>query len=91
MDLLLFWGETGDSANRSNRAYASFLLRRDAGFVCKQHAMAVGGAIDAGDLNCSYGPHVLDHLAADGAGFARGQVAVVALLQVDADLPWCPK
>ena len=35
--------------------------------------------------------HLLDHLAADGAGFAGGQVAVVALLQVDPNLPWCPK
>ena len=34
----------------------------------------------------SYGTHLLDHLAADGAGFAGGQVAVVALLEVDADL-----
>ena len=33
--------------------------------------------------------HLLDHLAADGAGFAGGQVAVVALLQVDAHLLWC--
>ena len=31
--------------------------------------------------------HLLDHLAADGAGFAGGQVAVIAVLQVDADLP----
>ena len=31
--------------------------------------------------------HFLDHLAADGAGFAGGQVAVIAVLQVDADLP----
>ena len=30
--------------------------------------------------------HLLDHLAADGAGLAAGQVAVVALLEVDADL-----
>lgn len=37
----------------------------------------------------SYGAHVLDHLAADGAGLAGGQIAVVALLEVDADLPWC--
>ena len=35
----------------------------------------------------SYGAHVLDHLAADGAGFAGGQVAVVAVLEVDADFP----
>ena len=38
----------------------------------------------------SYGTHLLDHLAADGAGFAGGQVAVVAIGQVDADFPWCP-
>ena len=30
--------------------------------------------------------HLLDHLAADGAGFAAGQVTVVAVGQVDADL-----
>ena len=29
--------------------------------------------------------HLLDHLAADGAGLAGSEVAVVALLQVDAD------
>ena len=34
----------------------------------------------------SYGTHLLDHLAADGAGLAGGQVAVVAVLEVDADL-----
>ena len=33
--------------------------------------------------------HFLDHLAADGAGFPGGQVAVVAVLQIHADLPWC--
>ena len=33
--------------------------------------------------------HLLDHLAADGAGLAGSEMAVVALLQVDADLPWC--
>ena len=31
--------------------------------------------------------HLLDHLAADGTGLAGGQVAVVAFLQVDANLP----
>ena len=31
-----------------------------------------------------YGTHLLDHLAADGAGLARGQVAVVAVLQIHA-------
>lgn len=33
--------------------------------------------------------HFLDHLAANAAGLARGQVAVVAFLEVDAYLPWC--
>ena len=33
--------------------------------------------------------HLLDHLAADAACLTGGQVAVVAFLQVDADLPWC--
>ena len=33
---------------------------------------------------------ILDHLAADGAGLTGGQVTVVAVGQVDADLPWCP-
>ena len=40
-------------------------------------------------VRSSYGPHLLDHLAAYGTGLAGGQVAVVALLEVDADLPWC--
>ena len=34
----------------------------------------------------SHGTHLLDHLAANGAGFTGGQVAVVALLQVNAHL-----
>ena len=33
--------------------------------------------------------HLLDHLAADGAGLTGGQVTVVAVGQVDTDLPWC--
>ena len=34
--------------------------------------------------------HLLNHLAADGAGLAGGQVTVVTVGQVNADLPWCP-
>ena len=29
--------------------------------------------------------HFLDHLAADGTGFARCEIAVVTVLQIDAD------
>ena len=35
---------------------------------------------------CRTGHMTLDHLAADGACLLRGQVAVVALLEVNADL-----
>lgn len=31
--------------------------------------------------------HLLDHLAANGTGLTAGQIAIVALLQVDANLP----
>ena len=31
--------------------------------------------------------HLLDHLATHGTGLTGGQIAVVALLQVDTDLP----
>ena len=41
-------------------------------------------------VHASYGTHLLDHLAADGAGLAGGQVTVVAVLEVDTHLPWCP-
>ena len=34
--------------------------------------------------------HLLDHLAADGAGLTGGQVTVVTVGQIDAHLPWCP-
>lgn len=40
-------------------------------------------------VRSSYGTHLLDHLAAHGTGLAAGQVAVVALLQIDAHLLWC--
>ena len=45
------------------------------------------GAVCPPKAHGSYGTHLLDHLAADGTGLAGGQVAVVALLEVDADLP----
>lgn len=38
---------------------------------------------------CSYWTYMFDHLAADRTGLAAGQVAVVALLQIDAHLLWC--
>ena len=46
--------------------------------------MAGCNTVISGVLHGSYGPIVLDHLAADGAGFPGGQVTVVAIGQVDA-------
>ena len=48
--------------------------------------MAGGSAADADKLHLSYGTHFLDHLSADRTRLTGSQVAVVALLQVDADL-----
>ena len=45
------------------------------------------GSIFPDESRGSYGAHVLDHLATDGAGFTGGEVAIVAVLQVDANLP----
>ena len=42
-----------------------------------------------GIVRSSYGTHLLDHLAADGTGLAAREVAVVALLQIHADLLSC--
>ena len=37
-------------------------------------------------VRSSYGTHLLDHLAADGAGLAGGDIAVIAVLEIYADL-----
>ena len=65
------------SANANSRYVPYLGLMPHSGTVCPPKAHG------------SYGTHLLDHLAADGTGLAGGQVAVVALLEVDADLPWC--
>ena len=48
--------------------------------------MADRSAVCAGIVRSSFGTHLLDHLAADGAGLAGGEIAVVAFLEVDAHL-----
>ena len=52
--------------------------------------MAVHSAIVTTEFHSSYGTILFDHLAAHGACLTGGQVAVVAVLQVDAHFPWCP-
>ena len=44
------------------------------------------GAVCPPKAHGSYGTHLLDHLAADGAGLTSSDVAVIAVLQVYADL-----
>ena len=48
--------------------------------------MSLGDAVMAGEVHSSYGTLIFDHLAADGASLAGGQVTVVTVGQVDADL-----
>ena len=48
--------------------------------------MARRSAVGPLKVHDLFGSHLLDHLAAHRAGLTAGQVAVVALLQVDADL-----
>ena len=67
-----------------------FLLYGNCGYVLYGLGMPNRNTVMPLISRSSYGTHLLDHLAADGAGFPGGQIAVVALLQVYADLPWCP-
>ena len=65
------------------------LLYRDIRYVCYFHLVSYGCSVRPHKTHCSYGRHLLDHLATDGAGLAGGQVAVVTVLQVDANLLRC--
>lgn len=52
--------------------------------------MPIHNAIDTLEADAfrdSCGSHLLDHLAADRAGLTAGQVSVVPLLQINANLP----
>ena len=57
-----------------------------AGPVCTLYEMSCGSPIYTGEFRSSYGRHLLDHLAAHGTSLTGGQVAVVALLEVHANL-----
>ena len=58
----------------------------DGGCVADALDMARRGAVCPFIIRGSYGFHDVDHLAAYRAGLAAGEVAVVALLQIDAHL-----
>lgn len=58
---------------------------------CVANALDVArcGAVCPFIIRSSYGFHDVDHLAADRTSLTGSQITVIALLQVDADLPWC--
>ena len=66
--------------------FASMYLCGYGGYILNCLNMTDCGTAFPVISHASYGCHLLDHLAADRAGFPGGQVTVVAALQVDADL-----
>ena len=65
------------------------LLNCNPEYVPNGVAIIRGNPTFSGKNFASLGCPVLDHLAADGAGFTGGQVTVVTVGQVDADLGSC--
>ena len=63
---------------------SGIVLYRYCCYVLHGLYMAGYNTVMPGVFRDSYGTRILDHLAADGAGFAGGQVTVVAVGQVDA-------
>ena len=62
-------------------------LNSDSRYVPYLNFMSHSSPVFTGIVRSSYGTHLLDHLATDRTGLAGGQIAVVAFLQVHADLP----
>ena len=70
--------------NLSDESFA-FLSSGDCCYVSYLNFMPQCCSVSPFETHRSYGYHLLDHLAAHAAGLTRGQVAVVAVLQVDAN------
>ena len=64
---------------------AAVLLYTDACSILGGNLVALCDAVSSMESKESYGTILFDHLAADGAGFAGSQVAVVAVGQVNAN------
>ena len=58
-------------------------LHLNGSYVLHGLGMTLGNATVSIETRASYGAHLLDHLAADGAGFPGSQVTIVAVGQVD--------
>ena len=76
-----FWVDFGKTVRKKRRARAPSVDGTRAALLSEE---TVGQSLQVLLIGLD---HLLDHLAADGAGLTAGQVAVVAFLQVDADLP----
>ena len=68
---------------------SGYVLSCDGGCVANALHMARCGTICPLIIRSSYGCHDVDHLTTDRASLTGSQIAVIALLQVDANLPWC--
>ena len=58
------------------------------GNILNAHAMPDRRAAFPREARSMYGTHLLHHLTAYGAGLTAGKIAVIALLEVYADLLW---
>ena len=65
--------------------FSFFVLHCDRNYVLHCLYISCGNTALTLEKSASLGIYVLDHLDADGAGFAGGQVAVVALLKIYTD------
>ena len=61
-------------------------LNCDGRYVPNFDLMPHSSPVFTGIVRSSYGTHLLDHLATDRTGLAAGQITVVTVLQVNANL-----
>jgi len=75
--------------SKSYYKYATSILYSKCRYVLHSFHMICRNPIISDIIHRSYGAYVLDHLAADGAGLAGGQVTVVTVGQVNAHFLGC--
>ena len=57
--------------------------------ICKLLFVAVYPAVVASKIHMSYRTDVINHLSTDRTSLFRSEVAVIALLKIYANFPWC--
>ena len=73
------------SDNLSSDESFAFPSSCDGRYVSYFNLMPDGSPVAPHESHGSHGAVVLDHLAADGTGLTAGELAIVAVLEVDAD------